>query len=534
MRLVRLIAVILVFLALPAAAQNANVLGMVRTAEGGVQLADMTVAAYNAAGFLAASTVTDGLGRYLLTLPPGTYRLLAFDRSGTYATSFYNGAASFETSQQVNLAPGQSLPVAFTLPRGFQITGMVLDGSTGLPLAGAVVSAYNTDGSLRSFTATALNGTFTLIVPAGSYKLVAYHEVLPYVPEFYRETALFESAALVTAPASGLVFSIERGVKIHGTIRAKGSDQPLEGLSVVAYDLQGTVRSRTTTNPGGEFSLVVPAGSYKIAVDDPRHVYETTFFRDAKTFQSAAVISVDGQSVPPDVNLQVGRAPDPRATTTFWIAAAANATGANNTLFQTDVWLYNPTADPITVNMFFLRGGQDNSDATAVPVTVAAHGQDRYVNILQSAFGSEGIGALRFESQSTFRVTSRTYNVPPNSSQIGTFGLAIPGQDIGASLSRATLTGLANSAASRTNIGVLNPQPTSTTVKIEVFGADGAVIRSETIALRPSEWIQLNNFVPAADNAYAVLSAEDGSFFSYASVVDQKSGDGTIILPSAD
>ena len=71
-------------------------------------------------------------------------------------------------------------------------------------------------------------------------------------------------------------------------------------------------------------------------------------------------------------------------------------------------------------------------------------------------------------------------------------------------------------------------------MRVEIYSASGVVIRSENVALRPSEWIQLNNFVPAAENAYAVLTSTDGSFFSYASVVDQKSGDGTIILPTAD
>lgn len=522
------------FVATPTAAQNAQVLGTVRTAEGSIALTDMTVAAYNSSGFLAASTVTDSLGRYLLTLPPGTYRILAFDRSGTYATSFYKGASSFETSEAVNLSPGQSLPVNFALPPGLSMTGSVLDGATGAPLAGAVVAAYNADGSVRTFTTTGTTGVFTLIVPTGSYKLVAYHEVLPYVAEFFPDQRLFDSATFTTAPASGIVFTIELGVKVRGIVKEKGSGQPLDGLSVVAYDLQGNVRFRTKTSPSGEFSFGLPATSYKFATDDPKHIYQTTFFRDSTTFESAAVINVNGQSVPPALNFDVGRTPNPQAKTTMWVAAAANAPGANNTLFQTDVWIYNPSAEPVAITLTFLRGGQDNSSTTGLPVTIAARQQVYYRNILQTLFVTEGAGALRFESAAVFQVTSRTYNIPPNSVETGTFGLAIPGQSIGASLSRGTLQGLSGSAASRTNIGLLNPQPTSINVKLEIFTADGTVIRSENVALRPSEWIQLNNFVPAAENAYAVLTSADGSFFSYASVVDQKSGDGTIILPSAD
>ena len=364
---------------------------------------------------------------------------------------------------------------------------------------------------------------------------MAYHEVLPYVAEFYRNRQLFDAADLLAPPAAAVMFSLELGVKVRGVVKKKGPGQPLEGLNVVAYDLAGNERFRTSTSPTGEFSFGLPPGSYKFAVDDPKHVYRTTFYRDATTFQSAAVVNVNTQSVPPDLDFLVARTPDPQAKTTFWVAAAANATGAGNTLFQTDVWIYNPDAEAITVTMTYLRGGQDNSAATGVPVTVAARQQIHYRNVLQTVLGiTESAGALRFESDRNFRVMSRTYNVPPNAVNTGTFGLAIPGQALGDSLSRGTLNGLAGSAASRTNIGLLNPQPTTVSVKIEIFAADGTVLRSESVTLRPSEWMQLNNFVLEAENAYAVLSSTDGSFFSYASVVDQKSGDGTIILPIAD
>src|SRR5688572_30495825 len=109
----------------PLLAQTAFVSGTV-FGDGGQQLNDMTVAAYTLSGELAATTATDNQGRYLLALPAATYRLLAYDNRGAYATSFYSNARSFETSAQITLAAGQQMTnINFMLVRGFKVSGRV-------------------------------------------------------------------------------------------------------------------------------------------------------------------------------------------------------------------------------------------------------------------------------------------------------------------------------------------------------------------------------------------------------------------------
>ena len=172
-----------------------------------------------------------------------------------------------------------------------------------------------------------------------------------------------------------------------------------------------------------------------------------------------------------------------------------------------------------------------------LPITVPPRGQVFIRDIVRSFFGTAGAGALRLESEQPFRATSRTYNEPANAAVIGTFGLSLPGQTIGDSLGRATLTGLAENTGSRTNIGLTNPQPHRINVKIDIFSATGDLLGSRTYPLEPGQWTQpwVRDFVPVTfDQAYAVVSSADGSFFTYAAVVDNKSGDGTIILPIED
>jgi len=525
------IAVLVLLTASAAHAQSFS--GTVRNSQNQV-LGDMTVQAYNASGFLAATTTTNPDGRYFMPVPAGTYRVLAFDRSGTYAVSFYRGATSFETSESINLTAFQSVTVDFTLPQGLKLTGTVVEAATLRPLGGAIIAAYNLDGSRRSFTNAGLNGSYELIVPAGAYKLVAYHEAQPFVPEFYLNEVLFENARTVNAPAAGLNFSLDTGAPVRGTVLEKGTGLPVAGKQVVAYDPQGVVRFRTETNASGAFTFVLPPGPYKFAVEDDDHLFESTFFGDVTQFAAAATVPVNGNGVP-QLRINPARAQIGTRKNTLWIAAAGSGPGANDTTFKTDLHIQNPTDEAITVTITFLPSGRDNSAATGLPVTIAPRAQRSFLDVVVSLFGTSGLfGALRLESASEFSATSRTYNQPRNT-QLGTYGLAIPGQSIGESRGRAILGGLASNQVSRTNIGLLNPQPQKITVTIALFAADGAALAPpQQIELKPLEWRQIAVLVAInADSAYAVLTSGDGSFFSYAAVVDQRSGDGTIILPGA-
>jgi hypothetical protein len=524
------VAVLLFVVALPLQAQSFS--GTVRNTDN-QPLGDMTVQVYNASGFLAASATTDSLGRYVMPVAPGTYRLLAFDREGNYAVNFHRGATSFETSVPVNVTSGQFVTIDFILSRGAAISGTVFEAGTARPLAGALVAAYNDDGSRRTFTTSSASGSYTLIVPAGGYKVVAYHEAQAYVPEFFVEQRLFASAQVVNAPAAGINFTLERGSAVRGRVLEKGTSAPVANVNIVAYDLQGNIRARTETNATGAFTLVVPAGAYKFAAEDENAVFESTFFGDTTQFNAAAALAVDGVSVM-EIQINAGRARTPTAKTTVWIAAAGSGPGANDTTFKTDLWIQNPGADAITVTATFLLAGRDNSSAPAQTLTVPARGQLSVLDVVTTLFAASGsFGGIRLESPAPFLAMSRTYNQPRNL-QLGTYGLALPGQSIGGSRGRATLAGLAGNQLSRTNIGFLNPQPVPITVTITLFADDGTSLPSPSpVTLQPLEWRQIG-VLNGVDNAYAIVSSPDGSFFSYAAVVDQRSGDGTIILPSAE
>lgn len=527
-------------------AQTSFISGTVAGADDGRPLGNMSVAAYTLTGNLAATTATDGQGSYTLALAPGSYHLLAYDQGGTYATNYYSNASSFDTSATLTTSPSQPLAnINFALVRGVRVSGTVVS-PTSQPLSGMVVSAYNLDGTRRAHTRTNSSGFFSLVLPPDPYKFVAWDEdfgkAVIYVPGYYSHQTSFEAATTVSlsSPLSGIDFTLVPGAKVFGRISDRITGEPIRGIVIDAYDLTGVKRFSGKTNENGDFQFALSPGAYKFAASDPEERYVLSFYRNAGSFAAAASFSVTaGQSVLlSDFMLAEAQAEEDAV---LYVAAAANSPGANNTFFQTDVWIQNPSrSEPVTVAVTYLPGGQDNTARPSVNVTVAPLQQVLVENVLQSLFQTGGAGALRLAADSPFLVTSRTYNNPANASEVGTYGLAFPGVTLADSMGRGTIAGLSNNARYRSNVGVLNPQPYAINLRFALYDQGGVLLGEGTRPLLPLEWFQANtifsflNVNTTTDGAYLVISSTEGSFFAYGSVVDQKSGDGTVIMAAPD
>src|SRR6476469_5242729 len=173
-------------------AANAQVLtGIVRDAQTGA-LRSMVVAVYGADGLLKASATTDVNGRYEITLAPGRYRALAYDPADVYATQFSADAPSFEESPESILNSGQTVTVNFSLIRAGTVSGFFLT-SSGLR-SGVTVAAYNLSGTRRGFTTTNASGNYSLVLPPGIYKIVAYDDDRLFVPSFFNGRTNFADA----------------------------------------------------------------------------------------------------------------------------------------------------------------------------------------------------------------------------------------------------------------------------------------------------------------------------------------------------
>lgn len=290
-----------------ASARGAVVQGMVTSATG-ARLQGKIVAAYDTGGVLRGTAQTDAAGTYVLTLPNGGYRLLAYDPAGELATAFYGGAESFETTPVVQAADGAPLQASFTLARGGRITGSVAGGSTAL--AGAVVEAYNLSGTRRGFTVTNAAGEYSLVLPAGDYKVFAYDAAGVYAGEFHQNVRAFADASPlhVTPPEAMTVpFALERAARASGRVLDADTHAGLASMLVYAYTAEGSFAAMTTTDASGAFHFSLGPGQYRFVAADPARTYGPAFYAGGRSFAGADVVTLSAGQPRPDLNLHAER-----------------------------------------------------------------------------------------------------------------------------------------------------------------------------------------------------------------------------------
>lgn len=525
--------------------------GRVTRAQGGSPLTGMVVAIYSSDGSGQPLTnVSSGDGGWVVSVPaPGSYRVVAWDPDGVLAPEFYRQASSFETSAEFSVSAGQTITgIDFQLVGAAHIQGHV--NTTFGPLAGLTVAAYNLDGTRRAHEKTGAGGGYKLTLAPGKYKLVAWDDQGTLAPQFYAGKKRFTEATIVDAAgdSSGVSFNLELGARVSGRVLVEGGTveagtQPLAGVRIAALDIDhdGAEAAYTLSGPDGRFQFTLPAGKYKFVASDDKGAFETEFARNVTTYEAAASFSL---GTFPLTGLDFSLAPktDPPSPTVLWLPAAANGAGAFFSYWQTDLWLHNPHPEPLAVELAFIAEDSAGGEAGRVTRVVPARGQLEISNVVASISGRTGNGAIRLEGPRPFIASSRTFNTPANAGEVGTFGFSMPALDSSSTLSSSVLSGIANGAVYRSNIGVFNPHDHPIAVTYRLYGSDGTSLGESVAELPPLGWRQANLAdlpgMPGSDvevsDAYLVIRSETGSFYSYASLVDNRSNDPSLILPSAD
>ena len=223
------------------------------------------------------------------------------------------------------------------------------------------------------------------------------------------------------------------------------------------------------------------------------------------------------------------------------IPAAALASGAQGSFYQTDVDLNNAGDQPTEYEFWWLPRGETNTEPTRSETFSLGAGMSvRYANVLSEVFGLEpnSFGALSIMSSSPYLLAmSRTYNNPTGESA-GTFGQAIaavaPGDFIQTGERRRILFASEHDDL-RFNVGCQNGGDGSMVVNLELFDAEGTSLEQTMMILRAWGNDQLNrvfqDYQPV--NGYVdVWTTQAGkSFHCYGSVLDNVTSDPTTILP---
>jgi hypothetical protein len=336
----------LLALLLPIAAGAATISGTV-TSDTGAPLPSMTVSAYTTAGALQATGTTSSSGTYSLTVPAGTYQVLAYDPAGAFATSFYADAESFETSALLTVTATQTLTnINFRLVHAGFAVGHVTSTS-GAPLANITVAAYNPDGTTRGFTKTDSAGSFTLALPPGTYRLGAFDESLGHATTFFTSALSFDAASPVTIVATQSFtanIQLPPAAAIRGTVTDRATLAPLGGMRAIAYYANGTIAGTALTDGSGHYAFAVRPGSIRVVIADPHGSYATAYVPDAESFTAEpAIDALAGQSYTANASLVRGGRVAGRVTSatngsavTSVIVAAYNSDGTIRAFVPSD------------------------------------------------------------------------------------------------------------------------------------------------------------------------------------------------------
>jgi plastocyanin len=221
-------------------------------------------------------------------------------------------------------------------------------------------------------------------------------------------------------------------------------------------------------------------------------------------------------------------------------------------VFHTDARVFNPSYDKdIQVTARFLPAGPNPTDNTAAfnaagsSFTVPKRSMHVLNDVTSALFNSTSLGAILFTSADPYEVSSRIYAQTANGT-LGQFGPGLPiteAKSKGALL-QMKLNGSAGQIGTfRTNVGILNPNPTPTNVSWRLYDRNNALGGVGEITVPPFGvttpilmnstffWDQINAGIDLSDSWVSFVS--DQPVFAYASVLDNGTTDQTFV-PAVD
>src|SRR5581483_7214494 len=263
--------------------------------------------------------------------------------------------------------------------------------------------------------------------------------------------------------------------------------------------------------------------------------------------------------IPVSVSLVTPVAPTGKNTpppNSLIVPAVGHAPGANNSMFESDVRVANTSAQTQKYELNFTLSGTDGTQSgQSTTIDVDPGATMALDDILSNFFGVGGdggtaTGVLEIRPLTSTTSSGSTSAIPSvttvassrtfNSTANGTFGQFIPAipfsQFVGQS-ARISLQQVAQSAAYRTTLGLVEAAGENATVLIHVYDITGHDLARIPQSLLPGEHLQLNNFlqtngISLADGRIEVeVTSATGKVSAYASVVDNLTNDPLVVFP---
>jgi len=203
---------------------------------------------------------------------------------------------------------------------------------------------------------------------------------------------------------------------------------------------------------------------------------------------------------------------------------------------MTDLFLFNNSYEKTDVLIALLESSKDNRNFENIYINLNPLESISFKDILKNYFNYTGTGSLLIQSsKSDIIINSRTYNKKGN----GSYGQYIPSiyyENLLGDYENGAVAPLIENNDFRTNIGFSNLTELPLEIEIKFYDNNGYEIGKKDIALLPLSHIQINQVLKNFCNgecenfkAKFKSKSEGAKFYGYASIVDNKTGDGIFI-----
>lgn len=368
--------------------------------------------------------------------------------------------------------------------------------------------------------------------------------------EIEAETALVVSSRTATTESGGGTFGqgipalpAERAVVAGGTVRLGGlvndgrfrTNLGLVNLATTPAELQIDIRSAdgdrlarwTETLPAHGWRQLnrvldgVGAGSVEEASAVVRH----RSLSGRALVYASVVDEVTGDPA------FVGPTEPADGETVVWVPAVAHVDGVGGATWRSDLTVVAIGEGDARFAITLL--GDDGTPRT-LHLGFEGGSSHRFADVVRTLFGADGAGSIRIVvAEGHLLVTSRTFTTRPvDAGSYGQFIPGVPEVDAVSDDAVGIVAGLRQSAAYRSNLGMVNVTPFAVQARVTYVGGNGQTLGSERWRLPGHGRRQATGALPvAADVASAHIEVETpgGRVLAYASVIDNRTGDPTYL-----
>jgi hypothetical protein len=294
--------------------------GTVTNSTGTILLAGIDIDVFNSSGTFLPDYdgMTDANGAYTVSLPPGSYYVMADPTAEQqYVDTYYPNQPTLTGAQLVSISAGATTSgVNIRAPWGGTISGFIRSSSS-TPLSGikaiildsnfnVVKGTTGTSGTDGSYLAGALlPGTYLVRGDGDS--------ATGYAFQYFDHKVLRSQAQWVTVSQGqntpNINFSLDRAGWLSGVVRAGDTSLPLAQVSVDVYassgELIGALHEKTVGDGTFKFGRV-PAGSYLVKADPGGlYAYYPQYFLHSFLAASATSVPVTSLNTTAGVHFEL-------------------------------------------------------------------------------------------------------------------------------------------------------------------------------------------------------------------------------------